>query len=317
MLDHINNKMTSVDAGEAERVQFRLMSEYLPYRNIAIVTLNASCSLRINLLTKDPIGDMRKKIKQKVLHIFRLVREAVKKDLGTKWTLKMDVDLLEEYRPKEEAPDIDRVIRWIGEVREECANIEGKDSALIRLVVFRSQLLLSVKIQTYSTNSIHRSTSLLACRRESQMARLSRWYTNSVASFNPTFRISLKTIAVRCLSRLSFVVFAISRARTIKSSPESTSRPPSHQHSSALAPTTSAEWNTPSFASYALKMVQMYLKRFTAGCDDPSSRSGQGFRSFHPVGDFVFRVRLLRTLTNAHSEVMKPLEIRNFVDGRL
>lgn len=100
MLDHNNNKRTSVDSGEAERVQFRLMSEYLPYRKIAIVTLDANCSLRINLLTKDPIGDMRKKIKQKVLHIFHLVRGAAKNDLGTKWTLKMVVDRLEEYKPK-------------------------------------------------------------------------------------------------------------------------------------------------------------------------------------------------------------------------
>jgi hypothetical protein len=100
----------------AEQTKFKVLLEYLPFRNIALVGLGETCFIRINLLTREPLSDMQSKIKRKVLDIFWLVRRAVKDDLGAVWTMKMDIDLVDEIGAKEATGDIDRAIGWMSEV---------------------------------------------------------------------------------------------------------------------------------------------------------------------------------------------------------
>lgn len=112
-----DGQMLDQEVARAQQEEFKVLLEYLPFRNIAIVTLGSTCSIRINLLTKTPINDISSEIKRKVLDIFWLMRGAVKEDLNTAWTMKLDIDLVTERGVSEEEAGIDRAIQWLEEVR--------------------------------------------------------------------------------------------------------------------------------------------------------------------------------------------------------
>lgn len=92
---------------------------FQPLRNVAVIALDGTTYIRINLLTKTSLEDMKTSIKQKVLNLFWLLRLAIEEEKGpaksSRLTMTMDFDMVEETTP-EGYQDMDRVKSWTDEV---------------------------------------------------------------------------------------------------------------------------------------------------------------------------------------------------------